>query len=364
MSRQAVSKWERAEASPDTENLILLARLYGVTIDELLRTEGAFDSQDSGISLKKDDYGYKSEPLKEVVPDNYTDKEVYPNQNPEENVSSPQGSPFGADIGEEEKKSADFMANVEKAGRAIGDAINAAGKKLNEKAAEGDWEDKLENGAEKFAKGVEKGMDKFYQGLEKGMNKVERKLENDSSGYSGSPKGGKTSATLFDKIFPIIITALFFCTIGIGLAHPGWTLFLLIPLYYTGKEAIRRRNPMVFCYPVFCVYFYCSIGGFFDTIFPLFSDNWYGLMWLIFLTIPLYYTIFPAIKKRNPLIFCYPVLCLIVYLGFGILLDNLWSAVGEAWLCVMWAPLALTIPLYYIVISHFRNKKKAAGQSV
>lgn len=39
ISRQAVSKWERAEASPDTDNLILLARLYGVSLDELLQTE-------------------------------------------------------------------------------------------------------------------------------------------------------------------------------------------------------------------------------------------------------------------------------------------------------------------------------------
>lgn len=39
ISRQAVSKWERAEASPDTDNLILLARLYGVSLDELLSTE-------------------------------------------------------------------------------------------------------------------------------------------------------------------------------------------------------------------------------------------------------------------------------------------------------------------------------------
>ena len=39
ISRQAVSKWERAEASPDTDNLILLARLYGVSLDDLLKTE-------------------------------------------------------------------------------------------------------------------------------------------------------------------------------------------------------------------------------------------------------------------------------------------------------------------------------------
>lgn len=39
ISRQAVSKWERAEASPDTDNLILLAKLYGMSLDELLKTD-------------------------------------------------------------------------------------------------------------------------------------------------------------------------------------------------------------------------------------------------------------------------------------------------------------------------------------
>lgn len=36
LSRQAISKWERAEASPDTDNLIALAELYGITLDQLL----------------------------------------------------------------------------------------------------------------------------------------------------------------------------------------------------------------------------------------------------------------------------------------------------------------------------------------
>jgi len=38
ISRQSVSKWERAESSPDTDNLICLAKLYGVSLDELLNT--------------------------------------------------------------------------------------------------------------------------------------------------------------------------------------------------------------------------------------------------------------------------------------------------------------------------------------
>jgi len=39
ISRQAVSKWERAEASPDTDNLILLAKIYKISLDELLSIE-------------------------------------------------------------------------------------------------------------------------------------------------------------------------------------------------------------------------------------------------------------------------------------------------------------------------------------
>lgn len=39
VSRQAVSKWERAEASPDTDNLIILSKIYGISLDEMLFSE-------------------------------------------------------------------------------------------------------------------------------------------------------------------------------------------------------------------------------------------------------------------------------------------------------------------------------------
>ncbi|WP_251231592.1 helix-turn-helix domain-containing protein [Adlercreutzia aquisgranensis] len=54
VSRQAVSKWERSESSPDTDNLIALADLYGVSLDELLygdvadAEDASADSQDAG----------------------------------------------------------------------------------------------------------------------------------------------------------------------------------------------------------------------------------------------------------------------------------------------------------------------------
>ncbi len=43
LSRQAVSKWERAESSPDIGNIVALAKLYGVTVDELLSVEADLD---------------------------------------------------------------------------------------------------------------------------------------------------------------------------------------------------------------------------------------------------------------------------------------------------------------------------------
>ena len=56
VSRQAVSKWERAEASPDTDNLILIARLYSVSIDELLSTEEPVEPVAQPAEGTREDY--------------------------------------------------------------------------------------------------------------------------------------------------------------------------------------------------------------------------------------------------------------------------------------------------------------------
>ncbi|MCL2569084.1 MAG: helix-turn-helix domain-containing protein [Oscillospiraceae bacterium] len=40
VSRQAVSKWENGTSDPSTSNLIALAKLYGVSAEELLRGIG------------------------------------------------------------------------------------------------------------------------------------------------------------------------------------------------------------------------------------------------------------------------------------------------------------------------------------
>lgn len=62
--RQAVSKWERSESSPDTDNLIALAALYGVSLDELLYGEAVDDadcSEDSDTGAEASDEAEEDE---------------------------------------------------------------------------------------------------------------------------------------------------------------------------------------------------------------------------------------------------------------------------------------------------------------
>ena len=53
VSRQAVSKWECAESSPDTDNLIALSKIYGVSLDELINDEPKEKEQkkDDGVNV-------------------------------------------------------------------------------------------------------------------------------------------------------------------------------------------------------------------------------------------------------------------------------------------------------------------------
>ena len=50
VSRQAVSKWENGTSDPSTSNLIAIARLYGVSAEELLR---AVSAGQEGESMKE-----------------------------------------------------------------------------------------------------------------------------------------------------------------------------------------------------------------------------------------------------------------------------------------------------------------------
>lgn len=45
LSRQAISKWERAESAPDIGNLVALSNIYEVTLDELVRGAASAEAE-------------------------------------------------------------------------------------------------------------------------------------------------------------------------------------------------------------------------------------------------------------------------------------------------------------------------------
>lgn len=77
LSRQAVSKWERAEASPDTDNLIVLAQIYHVSLDDLLSTDTPVDEIVQGV---KDQQEEKKEEPKVIKSEKDDDACLTPNQ--------------------------------------------------------------------------------------------------------------------------------------------------------------------------------------------------------------------------------------------------------------------------------------------
>lgn len=180
ISRQAVSKWERAEASPDTDNLILLARLYGVSLDELLKTEDEIPMPES------------SEQSMETV------------------LAEHSGTEASQDIFRE---------------------------RYSEKE---DWE-----------------------------------------------KGERYGRFWIPRLrhFPMwIVVSILYIAIGVGWNawHPGWLLFLLVPIWHSLVAAVERKNANCFAYPVFVTLVYLCLG--------FFGFFWHP-GWVVYLTIPLYYSL-------------------------------------------------------------------------
>lgn len=219
ISRQAVSKWERAEASPDTDNLILLARLYGVSLDELLRTDdeiprpymeekaGTENTQESGgFDDKK--YGDEKEEYVHVgfqgVHVKDKDGEVHVGWN---------------GIHVSDKKKGDSVH------------IDKKGVYVNGEHYDKDW----------FAHHAH-----------------------------------------FPIMFLVILIAYFVIGCMWNAWHPGWLLFLLVPVWHSLVEAIVRKDANCFAYPVLATLIFLALGVFWSAWHP---------GWVVFLTIPLYYSL-------------------------------------------------------------------------
>ena len=212
ISRQAVSKWERAEASPDTDNLILLARLYGVSLDELLKTDDEIPRPD--------------EERMDTQQEGWRDEAFGEDENPE------------------------YVH------------VGFGGVHVKDKNGE-----------------VHVGWDGIH---------VDDKAKGDSVHID--KEGVFVNGEKYDKEwwshhvrFPMLLTVtIVYIIIGcaFGAWHPGWLLFLLVPIWYSLVEAIEKRNAHCFAYPVLATLVFLCLGFFWFAWHP---------GWVVFLTIPLYY---------------------------------------------------------------------------
>ena len=205
VSRQAISKWERGEASPDTDNLIELAKIYGISLDELV-----------GLSSPK-----------------------------------------------EETKDGGIFINDE------GVHISGGGK----------IHIKDDDGSE-----VEINSEEIRVTDEKGKTKV----------IHPNHEYNKFMALISSVItLSVVITYLILGSVW-GLWAQAWPLFILVIVIPSIFEAFVKRKPYKFNYAAFVVFLYFLLNCWILSKNPL----WHPL-WIMFVTIPVYYAITSIIKSKD-----------------------------------------------------------------
>ncbi len=237
ISRQAISKWERGDASPDTDNLIQLSNLYRVSLDELLGIDvktfktpeyphSSSDMDARTIRLTKSEsdelnYMFEDTSSKRVVyPKDSLDKEIYP-----KGVEPPQ---YQEPIQSNSYNNVNPMSTAYRQSNPIvttqDNTYSKHGKKNKKKRP---FVPPYTNN--KFINWFESFMAKHkisYKGL-----------------YTFPIYAiGIALAILSQEIFYYSIAN---CFTGISL--------LGIPLYYTAIKSIQTRNPNFFGYPILAI---------------------------------------------------------------------------------------------------------------
>jgi transcriptional regulator with XRE-family HTH domain len=220
VSRQAVSKWERGEASPDTDNLIALAKIYGLSLDELIFGEKQENKQEAQST--EDKY------------DNYDD---------------------GVEI-----SSGNIYVESDD-----GDKVKIDLNGIVVKSKNGD-------------------------NVKIGLNGIRINSDDNDDDDNEIPHQSKTKFWL-EVPYPIICAIaylIFGCLDILGGWALSWIIFITIPIYYSLVEAIYNRRFSQFAYPVFTAFAYLLTG--------LYFGNWHP-SWIIFITIPVYSCIADALDK-------------------------------------------------------------------
>lgn len=245
VSRQAVSKWERSEASPDTDNLIALAKIYGLSLDELIYGQKESAKEDANAEPKSNTKEYDDDTLYLNIEDGKDRVKI-----------GPKGIFVENEDGDKVKISLS--------------GIKIESIKNNSEEDEDDDEDD-DDDYEKH--GISVGKDGHIK-----INVHE-------------PEAKKTKIWL-EVPYPIICVIAYllfgFYNVCGGWAL-SWVIFVTIPIYYSFIEAIYKRRFAEFAYAIFAAFVYLVLG--------LYYGNWHP-SWIIFLTIPVYYSVAEAIDRK------------------------------------------------------------------
>lgn len=237
VSRQAVSKWERAEASPDTDNLIELSKIYGVTLDELINGKEESEEQKESTENSSDTSG--GEP-------------------PKDKISFKHGIHVHSKNGDRVDIGTDGVHVFEKTGTKVDVGWN--GVFVTEGGEEKVYTD--ENGNVIISENIEE-----REHIRRGLNK-------------------------FPYFMLAILAYLIFGFFGIcGGWSAGWIVILTIPLYHNIVDTVCKRDITCFAYPVLVAVLYLWLG--------MFHSLWHP-GWIVFFTIPLWYFIIEFCKKLLP----------------------------------------------------------------
>lgn len=290
VSRQAVSKWERSESSPDTDNLIALARLYGVSLDELLYVD---ESIEDDVAFEASDRARTREAGRGGSGTQEHERQAVG------------GGAVGAAAGVK------VAAGGEPAGSGTADA-NAPGDVSAQGAPPFDPDgfdfEKEERGRVHVGPDgvhVEDGKDHVHVSWAEGVHVVDRYGQEVHVGWDGvrvnatDPAAAEhvfsrgSSSNDVDAAFAkkwlkfpfwaIVLVAYLLLGIVSGTSWgPGLFLLFLIPVYYViGAAFASHRIAPLLC----ALYPLGSIAWFLWMVFM--EPNWHGPAWVIFLTIPL-----------------------------------------------------------------------------
>lgn len=265
VSRQAISKWERSESSPDTDNLIALAKLYGVSLDELLNYTPAKSSGDSAESNPHTQDENNTQNTQSALDDDKNDTSTFVFADDGDKVHIDEN---GIRVQDKDGSNVVIKGGIAKlVNKIVGDIHVENGKTtVNGKVVDHDNDD-------------ESGTNTVH--IENGHVVFENKKEKRNA-VVGSIVNGVTF--LLCTVAYLLIG--FLCTLW----HPGWLLFF-VPFIVGGIfDTIVKRNPSSF--PVVFI-----VTG----VYLLLGCGW-GLWhpyWAIFAIIPAYYAVVEPIKAAS-----------------------------------------------------------------